>query len=200
MITINNLICLMIYILQVRAQSLLVWNNAFPHIRKSPHNRRLSPTGSFLRRAVEGNGWHSTIPTTVSSVPNGHQAAKRHGRSVSSGEEQNLSPPHTDPKFRSTPAPSLITSVAELRWLLNSFLSNRSKCDTQNCEEHVQERSRDLRLCAAVLYRVNQTESQPRNHTMKMSVSCPSLAVQLPVEAFHQHTWTKWQDTSQPPP
>ena len=97
----------------------------------------------------------------MSSVPNGHQAAKRHGRSASSGEEQNLS------------APSLITSVVELRWLLNSLLSNRSKCDTQNYEEYVQERIGALRLCAVVLYRVNQTASQPRNHTMKISVSCP---------------------------
>jgi hypothetical protein len=36
MITINNLICLMIYILKLRAQNLLVWNNAPPHIRKPP--------------------------------------------------------------------------------------------------------------------------------------------------------------------
>ena len=156
--------------------------------------------GSFLRRAVVGNGWSTTIPATVSSVPNGHQAAKSHGRSVPSGEEQNLSPPHTDPRFPSTPAPSLITSVVELRWLLNTFVSTRSICDTQNCEEHVQERSSALRLYAVVLQRVNQTASQPWNHTMKMSVSCPSLAVQRPVEAFHQHTCTKWQDTSQMPP
>jgi hypothetical protein len=113
--------CLMIYILKLRAQKLLVRNNALPHIRKPSQNRRLSPMGSFLRRAVVGNGWSATIPTTVSSVANGHQA-KSHGRSVPTGEEQNLSPRHTDPKFPSTPAPSLITSSAELRWLLNSYL------------------------------------------------------------------------------
>jgi hypothetical protein len=44
MITINNLICFMFYILKLRAQKLLVWNNAFPRIRKPSHNRRLSPT------------------------------------------------------------------------------------------------------------------------------------------------------------
>jgi hypothetical protein len=42
-ITINNLICLMICVLKHRAQLHLVWNNALPHIRKPPHNRRLSP-------------------------------------------------------------------------------------------------------------------------------------------------------------
>jgi len=33
----------MIYILKLRAQNLLIGNNASPHIRKPPHNRRLSP-------------------------------------------------------------------------------------------------------------------------------------------------------------
>jgi len=33
-ITINNLICLIIYVLKQRAQHILVWNNATPHIRK----------------------------------------------------------------------------------------------------------------------------------------------------------------------
>ena len=105
--------------------------------------------GSFLRRAVAANGWSATIPATVSTVPNGHQAAKSHGRSVPSGEEQNLSPPHTDPKFPSTPAPSLITLVVKL--LLNTFVSTRSKCDTQKCEKHVQKGSSALRLCTVVL-------------------------------------------------
>ena len=40
-ITINNLICLKIYILK---HHLLVWNYALPHIRKPPHNRLLTPT------------------------------------------------------------------------------------------------------------------------------------------------------------
>jgi len=49
MITINSLICLMIYILKLRAQNLPVWNNSFPHIRKPLHNRQISPRGSFLK-------------------------------------------------------------------------------------------------------------------------------------------------------
>jgi hypothetical protein len=43
-ITSNNLICLMSYILKHRAQHLLVWNNIPPQIRKPTHNRWLSPT------------------------------------------------------------------------------------------------------------------------------------------------------------
>jgi len=43
-ITKNRLIYLMIYIFKQRAQHVLIWNNAPPHIRKPPHNRRLSPT------------------------------------------------------------------------------------------------------------------------------------------------------------
>ena len=38
----NSLICLMIYILEQRAQHFLVWNNAPPRIRTPPHIRRLS--------------------------------------------------------------------------------------------------------------------------------------------------------------
>jgi hypothetical protein len=34
----------MIYLLKLGAQNLPVRNNAPPHIRKPPHNRRLSPT------------------------------------------------------------------------------------------------------------------------------------------------------------
>ena len=34
----------MVYILKHRAQHLLAWNNAPPHIRKPRHNRQLSPT------------------------------------------------------------------------------------------------------------------------------------------------------------
>jgi hypothetical protein len=47
MIKINNLICSMIYILKLRPQNLLVWNNALPHIKKLPHNRGLFPTLSL---------------------------------------------------------------------------------------------------------------------------------------------------------
>jgi len=50
----------MIYILKLRAQHLLVWNNAPPHIRKSLRNRRLSPTDisgqSFYSRTALGGG------------------------------------------------------------------------------------------------------------------------------------------------
>jgi len=41
----------MIYILKLRAQNLLVWNNAIPHIRIPPHNRRLSPTSAGQNQA-----------------------------------------------------------------------------------------------------------------------------------------------------
>ena len=45
----------MIYILKLRAQHFLVWNNAPTHIniRKPPHNRRLSPT-EFLFNTLQG--------------------------------------------------------------------------------------------------------------------------------------------------
>jgi hypothetical protein len=47
-ITSHNLICLMVYILKLRAQHLMVWNNALPQIKKPPHNRWLSLSiGSF---------------------------------------------------------------------------------------------------------------------------------------------------------
>jgi len=43
---------LMIYILKQRAQRLLVWNNAPPHIRKPPHIKRLSPIHDVRRGAL----------------------------------------------------------------------------------------------------------------------------------------------------
>ena len=42
----------MIYILKYRAQHILVWNNAPPHIGKPPHNRRLSPTDALILRST----------------------------------------------------------------------------------------------------------------------------------------------------
>ena len=51
-VAINNLICVMIYNLKHRAQHLLVWNNALPHIRKPPRNRRLFPTERIMNDGV----------------------------------------------------------------------------------------------------------------------------------------------------
>jgi hypothetical protein len=48
MITINNFICLMINIIKRKAQHLLVLNHAPPNIRKTLHNKRLSPSYFFV--------------------------------------------------------------------------------------------------------------------------------------------------------
>ena len=53
----------MIYILKQRAQHLLVWNNAPPHIRKPSHNRRLSPiwvVNNMFRPDSPLSGWLKT--------------------------------------------------------------------------------------------------------------------------------------------
>ena len=70
-ITINNHICLMIYIVKLRAQNLLVWNIAPPHNRQlaPPHNRQLAPTCAAVewseslgarRKEINGCRFHYT--------------------------------------------------------------------------------------------------------------------------------------------
>ena len=61
-VTKNNFVCLMSYILKHRAQRPLVWNNTFTQIRKPPHSRRLSPRECQLRlRKVRKVRWVSEL-------------------------------------------------------------------------------------------------------------------------------------------
>jgi hypothetical protein len=46
-ITKGSFMCLVIYILKQRAQHLLVWNNASPHVRKPPNNRHFPLEQTF---------------------------------------------------------------------------------------------------------------------------------------------------------
>jgi hypothetical protein len=73
-----------------------------------------------------------TIPTAVFLVPTRHQTGERHSRSGRSGEGKNLPPPHINPKFPSSVARRLVTSLAELRHPLGPFhTDDRSASDRE---------------------------------------------------------------------